>query len=372
MQWLGRLVTLALVGMVACGCTGASPRPPLPTDPLAGITPASPTSTRSQMPDPRDNLLHLDDNGKPRVARIVAVVNTQAILEDEVFAAAFHQLAGITTQAEKDKLIKEKLNEIIERELVIQDAEFRLGDKANGKFLNELWQAAGKEFEKQWLHKLMRANGYTDPAKFTQFMKDNGVAVDQVRRQWERNFVAMEYARGRLEGSINRISHSEVLDYYRNNPDQFKVEEAVEWQDLFIAAASHPSREAARQFAESLVARARRGEDFTKLSKQFDNGDAGLRPNSEGIGKKKGEIRPVEAEPSVLALKEGEVGGPIEMETGYHIVRVMKRTEAGLRPLDGPLQRMIREKLRGDTFVKEMKHWVSSLRRRAVIQTVDP
>lgn len=376
MEWrVRRLLALGLVGLglYGAGCSGASPRPASATD-LASIlekpTPP-PAAARSQMPDPRANPLYIEDSGRPHGARIVAVVNTQAVLEEEIYAAAFPMIASVRSLAERDKLFKEKLEEVIDRELILQDAEMRLGKKADGKFLKDLYKAASDEFNKQWLFRLMRSNGYTNPDKFVKFMKDNGVAVDQIRRQWERNFVAMEYAKGKLEAPITRIGQGEVLEYYQKHPEQFKVDEAVVWQDLFVAddREKHPSREAARKFAESLVARAKRGEDFAKLSKEFDNGDAGLRPNAEGIGKKKGEISPTDLEPTVLALKEGEVGGPIEIATGFHIVRVAKRTSAGQKPFDGKTQRLIRDKLRGETFQKEMKHWVAEMRRHAVIQT---
>jgi peptidyl-prolyl cis-trans isomerase SurA len=324
---------------------------------------------RAQKPEQDPN--PLNGVGQARGARIVAVVNGSAILDEEVHSAAYAQLAGVRTEAEKAQILKEKLDEIIDRELVIQDAEMRLGTGAKAKFLDELRKVASQEFEKQWLHKLMRANNHTDVAAFTAFLRSNGLSVPQVRRQWERNFICMEYARGRLEGSISRISQQEVAAYYNKHAEEFKVEESVEWQDLFIQASKHPTREAAREMAASLAARARRGEDFVKLAKQFDDGDSSLRPNADGIGNRRGDIRPPEVEPALFALKEGEVSDPVAIETGFHVVRVVKKTEAGKMPLDAKLQRSIREKLRADAFMREMKRFVSDLRRSAVIQKAD-
>src|SRR5262249_7530142 len=131
MEWCGRrLLALAMLALclVGVGCSGAPSRTgPLPDLPPALDKQPAPSSARTQKPEPRDNPLHIDDKGQPHGARIVAVVNNQAILDDDVFAVAIHQLAGIRSQEEKDKLIKEKVDEIIDRELVIQDAERTLG-----------------------------------------------------------------------------------------------------------------------------------------------------------------------------------------------------------------------------------------------------
>jgi len=363
-----RLLASALIGLGLCGagCLGTPVRRPGEDGPL---NIPEPTALRGQKPDPRAN--PLNGVGEARGARIVAVVNDVAILDEEVQSAAYAQLAGVRTEADRARILKEKLDEIIDRELVIQDAEARLGAKGGGKFLDELRNAASSEFEKQWLHKLMRANNMTDVAAFTVMLRNNGLSVTQVRRQWERNFIAMEYTRGRLEGSLSRISQQEVVAYYERHADEFKVEESLEWQDLFILAEKHPTREAARAFAESLADRARRGENFVKLAKDHDNGDSSLRPDADGIGNKRGDIRPAEVEPTLLSMKAGQVSGAIEMGAGFHVVKVTKRVEAGRMPFEAKLQRGIREKLRNDAFMKEMKHFVSGLRRLAVIQRAD-
>src|SRR5436305_1517953 len=79
---------------------------------------------------------------------------------------------------------------------------------------------------------------------------------EQVQRGWVRKFIAMEYRRTRIEPHLSRIGHLQIAAYYQGHPEEFKVDDTVVWQDLFIAAVKHPSRDAARSFAESLIARA--------------------------------------------------------------------------------------------------------------------
>ncbi|MFM7151506.1 MAG: peptidylprolyl isomerase [Gemmataceae bacterium] len=306
-------------------------------------------------------------NKDQRSARIRATVNGEAILEEEIVAAAIQGLIGARTEAEKNEIMKSKLNEIIERELLMQDAITRLNKKGGQRFMEELEKIADREFEKQWLHKLMRANKVSDPDLFKRMLRDQGLPVDLVRRQWIRSFIAMEYLRSRIEPQLNKVGHEQIQDYYEKHPEEFKVDDSIIWQDIFIANARHPNPQAARKFAEVLVERIRKGEDFARLAKEFDNGDSSLRENAEGLGRKRGEVFPREAEDLLFRMQEGEIGPLVEIETGYHIIRLMKRTQAGLTPFNDATQKLIRDKLKNQVFQQEMRKLINDLKRLAII-----
>jgi parvulin-like peptidyl-prolyl isomerase len=373
-----RLLALALAGW-HLGCQAPAPRPM-----AGGLTPdfvsltsmagcESPVGLTRGQKDERDPTpgpleIRPGDPGSRdhRAGRIRAVVNGEAILDEEVIASAYQQLAGVKTEKEKADLLNAKLQELIDREVVLQDAAARLS-KGNGKIIKELQKFAEKEFERQWLHRMMRANKYEDVGEFTKFLRKNGMPVDLIRRQWIRNFIAMEYLRSRIEPSLNKIGHLQVVGYYEKHPDEFKVEDSVVWQDIFIAKGRHASPAAARQFAEALLSRVRKGEDFVRLAKEHDNGDSSLRENAEGIGRKRGEIKPPEAESVLWSMKPGQAA-LIELEFGYHILKLSEREYAGVQPFDDKVQKDIKDKLKNKVFQTEMKRLVNDLKQRAVIE----
>jgi peptidyl-prolyl cis-trans isomerase SurA len=299
-------------------------------------------------------------------ARIAATVNGEAILDEEVNAAAYQYLPGARSDAERNEILKQQLNQIIDREVVLQDAFEKLKDHGQ-KFITQLEKAARQSFEHEWMQKIMKANGYTDEKLFRKFLRDNHMPLDLIRRQWERNFIAMEYMRHRTEPAMTKIGHLQIMEYYNAHADEFKVDDSLTWQDLFISNYGYPSKEEARQFAEVLAGRIRKGEDFTKLAREFDRGVASLHENAEGVGHKRGEINPSEVEKILFQLKEGQVGPIVEIHTGYHIVRVVKREYAGRMPFDEKVQKLIRDKLKNEVFVREMKRIVADLKRRAEI-----
>ena len=112
----------------------------------------------------------------------------------------------------------------------------------------------------------------------------------------------------------------------------------------------------------------RQGEDFAKLSEQYDDGDSRYR-KGEGIGRKHGEIKPPEVEATLFSLKEGDIA-ILEQPSGFRIVRVLKRQFAGLKPFDEKTQKLIKDKIRGEIMDREIKRLVVELKRDAVIEVL--
>ena len=303
--------------------------------------------------------------------RVVATVNGEAILEEELKAVTYDALRRLDGVPEPERskrqgeVLSQALNGLIEREVVVQDALERLGH-GGPKNVEKIWDMVHKDFEKSWLGPIKAQFKIKSDDEFKAFLKTQGVSFTMAKRQWERQRLMEMYLQNRVFPTVDKIGHMELVDYYERHPEEFKVEDSVEWQDLFIAAAKHASREAARRFAESLAQRVRQGEDFAKLSEQFDDGDGKLR-RGEGIGRKRGEVKPPEAEPLLLSLNDGDVA-LLEQPHGFHVVRVVKRQRAGTMPFDEKTQKLIKDKLRMEILQRESKRLVTELKRKAVIE----
>ena len=109
----------------------------------------------------------------------------------------------------------------------------------------------------------------------------------------------------------------------------------------------------------------KQGEDIAKLL-PLDNGDSTYR-GGEGLGNKRNQIKPPEAEALLFQLKDNETG-IVEIAGGYHVVRVVKREFAGKMPFDEKTQGMIRDKLRQEVIAREAKQFVNELKRQAAIE----
>jgi parvulin-like peptidyl-prolyl isomerase len=337
-------------------------------------------AARGQKPDakPPTSLLDVpperpaDAPHNSSTGTIRATVNDQAILDEEVRAAAYGELLRATALPEPERsrrtaeIYNDALNRIIEREVVLQKA-FELLKKNGERFLKKLQEAAHEGFDKQVLAQVKKSNNFKTDAEVERYFAEQGVQLSSVRRSWERNFMEFEYLRNQVFPLLEtRVNHQMIVDYYEKHPEEFAVTDNVKWQDLFVATAKHGSRDEARAFAASLVAQARKGADFVKLVKEHDDGDSTLR-DGDGVGSKRGEIKPAEAEALLFRLADGQVGDPIEMPSGFHIVRLVHRQKAGQLPFDEKVQKQIRDKLRNEFFQTEIKKIVRELRRKAVI-----
>ena len=67
-------------------------------------------------------------------------------------------------------------------------------------------------------------------------------------------------------------------------------------------------------------------------------------------------------------IDDGDVGPLIELSTGFHVIRLVKREYAGRKPFDVPVQILIREKLRQEIAAREMKKMINELKKTALIE----
>ncbi|HMC66779.1 MAG TPA: peptidyl-prolyl cis-trans isomerase [Gemmataceae bacterium] len=308
--------------------------------------------------------------------RVRAQVNGVAILDSEVRDAAFRELVKTLQYDEPERTALQKtvvervLQQIIDREVLLADMFARL-QKGRPQALEKLKEAAAKEFEKQirgWKVNVSKAIG--KPASdedLKDFFRTQGLSLEGMRRQHERDFMATEYLRNVIWPKIEHIGHEQIREYYEAHPDQFQIEDRVEWQDIFIDAGRYPSREAARQAAEDVAARARRGEDFAALAAMFDKESYALNKGA-GLGQQRGKIQPSEAESILFQLRDGQVGPIIELGTGFHVIRLVKRDYAGLVPFNEKTQGEIRRKVQMLVMERESKRLVADLKRKATIE----
>jgi len=67
-------------------------------------------------------------------------------------------------------------------------------------------------------------------------------------------------------------------------------------------------------------------------------------------------------------MKPGEVGPVIELPTGFHVFRLVKREYAGQTPFNDQVQDEIRKKLQMQIAEREWKYMMTDLRKKARVQ----
>lgn len=367
-----------VVGATLLGCESASP---LKAAGL-GVTPADlvlaatePPAVRSQKPEaeppsPQTPQTPQDLPGEV-VARIRATVNGVPILESECREAAIGSLRDLLRVSASDRVREERkildgvLDQIVDRELLYQDAISKLKRAGKKDVFDKVKEAADKEFQR-WVRNAK--TGFRSDDEFKLYLQSMGTSMDGQRRLRERMFIAEEYLRSNVLRYVDRAAGPrEILDYYRSHPEEFTRSDSVQWQDIFVLASKFPTREEARRFAQGVASRAQAGEDFVALCQKHDDGLAKDQQGA-GIGTERGKIRPPEVEKVLFTLEQGQVGPLVELRDGFHIVKVTRREYAGLMPFDEKVQQAVKDKIRNDVYQKERKKFIEELRRNAQVE----
>jgi hypothetical protein len=383
-------LAVGLVLAAAAGCLSAPPAgrgqappyEPLPpvaplttNDPVpgqavpAGYSPAGPGVVKPVIP-----------RGAPQV-KVVAVVGAGNIVTDQEVWEAVRQRMGeyiypidgpngkeVRRDDAKEKAIYyEELRRIIERELVLDEMWTRL-KKAKPGAIDEIKEAAGKMADRQLLEFKKMYKVKSDD-EFQAILATQQLTLPGVRRQLERQMMAEEYVRTMIKDKIRGIGLAQIRGYYDRHPEEFRTEDRVKWLDIFVSVNRFPTVRAAYDHALAVQQKAAGGADFLALVKEHDHGVA-ARQNGEGIGQKRGEIRPADVEETVWSLKAGQVSGLIETPTGYHIVKIAERDHAGVKPFTAAVQDEVRKKLSRQLVEQERAKLVEDLWWRGVVKVL--
>jgi parvulin-like peptidyl-prolyl isomerase len=312
----------------------------------------------------------------PRV-EVVAIVNNNNVITDrEVIESVWQQyeavskLEGHEREAKQKELYTKALRRTIDRELILDEMYTKLKKAGKGQVIEDIKDVATQLTDKQFRDMKKRIGAKTDD-QLADWLRLQGLTLPVLRRQFERQIMAQQYVRSILDQKGRRVGLAEIREYYDKHPDEFKTPDRVKWQHIYIGLGNPPNPAGALARAEALRKRVAAGEDFAALSVQFDEGFAKLQRGA-GTGERRSGseenkedwIQPLDVEPTVWALTPGQVSAVVHTPTGYHLVKVVEREYAGVRPYDPKLQGEIREKLTRLTFDADEAKLIEELWRR--------
>src|SRR5262249_55867901 len=145
--------------------------------------------------------------------------------------------------ARKKEIFQSAVDNLINQELLWQDAMVRLNHSSKSRVLEQVKASASKEFDRILSENKKRMQIQSDEA-FKAVLLKQGMSLETLRRQAEKAYIAQEYLRSRVLSVVEQsIGHEQILDYYNQHQDQFRIEDSVEWQDIFLDASRYDSRE---------------------------------------------------------------------------------------------------------------------------------
>jgi peptidyl-prolyl cis-trans isomerase D len=130
------------------------------------------------------------------------------------------------------------------------------------------------------------------------------------------------------------VSEDELRDYYNRGITEYQIDPSVTAQHLLFRTQEATLEEVAaiRQTAMEVLERARAGEDFAELAREFSE------DSSANFGGDLGAFGPGQMVPAfetaAFALDAGEVSDLVTTEFGIHIIKVNEKQDARTLPFD--------------------------------------
>lgn len=127
------------------------------------------------------------------------------------------------------------------------------------------------------------------------------------------------------------IPEQRLQEYYEDEKSRYLQDEQRRASHILILA--DDGEDAALAQAQSIAERAKGGESFADLAREFSQ-DGGTASNGGDLGALTRTQLPGDLGGAVFSMEEGEIVGPIESDFGFHVVRLDDIVEQGPLPLD--------------------------------------
>lgn len=294
------------------------------------------------------------------VDRIVAVVNDEIITLSEL-EHTFHpyqkRIDDTYRGTDKGKVIAEGrimvLNRMIDNRLIEQ------WSKKAGIVIKE------DEITGTIKELLRRRNMSME--QFTQTLEREGSSLEFYRQDMKEQLMRMRLLRRELKTKII-VSDDEIGEHYVKNRDQYEGTEAVRIKQILILVPQNADRTAKARIvadAERIRQRLIDGESFDLLAEKFSQGPASATGGDIGF-LEKGTMLP-EVDAVAFRLAKDEISEIIVSPVGLHIIKVMDRRGAGIKPI-GIIREEIKAKLEEEKMEKSYEEWIADLRKRSHIE----
>jgi parvulin-like peptidyl-prolyl isomerase len=294
------------------------------------------------------------------VEKVAAVVGDAVILASEVEEKAAPLLAEVSRLPDPGKraarssaLRREVLERLIDDELILQQAaDLKL------TITSEQVDASIEEIKRQ---------NSIDDAQLAAALKAQGMSMAAYRADLKRQLLRFRVINIAV-GSRVTISDEDVKSYYDRHMKSGGENVQVRASHIFVAIPEGSDAAAVAEKhaqAQKLLERAKAGEDFAKLAREFSD-DPATRGEGGDLGYFGRDMLPKAIEEMVFAMQVGDIRGPVRADRGFHVIKLVDRKVKDAKPLD-EVKDDIRMQLRQKEMERQTKTYLAELRKKTLV-----
>ena len=233
----------------------------------------------------------------------------------------------------------------------------------------ELGYTLGNEQFQSIIANIKKENKLESDEQFQAALKQEGMTLDDLRKQLERNLLVTRVQQVEVMGKIS-VNEEEVAKYYEANKSAFTSAPSVTLREILISVPesdkgiSVGADDDARAKAEDLRKRVLAGEPFAQLASQVS--DSGSKANGGLIGPISRDDLSPDLQKHLASMKPGDVTPIIRTTRGYQIIKLENATSAHTKTLD-EARAEVSEKLAESRRLGQLEQYLANLREQAII-----
>jgi peptidyl-prolyl cis-trans isomerase C len=174
-----------------------------------------------------------------------------------------------------------------------------------------------------------KANFETD-AEFEEALKQSNKSMASYREEIKRGLAIDRFIQYKFTDQTI-VQDEEAKSYYDGNPALFEQPAQVRVSHIMVRVipdADQSKIDAARTKIEKVLEQLKEGEDFESVSREVSE-DVNSKDNGGDLGYFSKGQTPQAFEEAAFALKKDELSDIVETDSGYHIIKLTDRKEAG-------------------------------------------
>lgn len=233
----------------------------------------------------------------------------------------------------------------------------------------ELGYTLGNDQFQSILENIKKENKIENDEQFQAALKQEGMTMDDLRRQLERQMLVTRVQQVEVAGKVT-VSDDLVKQYYEKSQQDFTSTPQITLREiLFTVPVSEKgvnvaADDAAKAKAEETLKRIAAGEDFATLAAELS--DAGSKANGGLIGPISRSDLSEDLQQQLDTLVPGQMTPVLRNARGYQIVKLESAADAAVKPLDEARDEIV-ERLSARERQDEFGRYVVKLREQAII-----
>jgi peptidyl-prolyl cis-trans isomerase C len=216
----------------------------------------------------------------------------------------------------------------------------------------------------------LKKNFPTEDA-FKQALTAQGMSEADLQRQMHDRASLQKFVAEKISPQVV-VTDEAAKKFYDENKERMKHPEQAHVRHILIKPASESAadKKVAKDKAEALLARVKKGEDFAKLATE-NSDDPGTKPRGGDLSfiSRGQTVEPFEK--AAFALKPNETSPVVETEFGYHVIQLLEHKNESIVPFEEAKERITTFLKQRDTDQKMRDH-VSELRSKAKVSILLP